>query len=223
MQKQKISFCITCYDKDYHLLDNLFSHIESQTEAPEEILVFCSGVKNGQINRLDHLIVNKQQVPISYIIQEKRTIQSVARNKCQSAAKNEIIIFFDVDDFPHPQKIEITKKIFEKYDPDFLLHSYSTGKLLKYKINPNQTYPHRDLFCVPYQTTIFCLTNPKPIHHAHIAVKKHCFDKVKFNESIPWQITGRQEGEDSTFCQDLIKNSFEGIFINEKLVWYTNS
>ena len=46
----KITFCVTCYDGDVHLLeDRLLSIYSEQTVQPDEVLVITSGVGSGSI------------------------------------------------------------------------------------------------------------------------------------------------------------------------------
>ena len=46
---KSISFCITCYDLDYHLLDGLLEVLKKQTEAPTEIIISSSGIPEDKL------------------------------------------------------------------------------------------------------------------------------------------------------------------------------
>lgn len=213
----KISFCITCYDKDYFLLDNLLTILQKQTVAPDELIVYSSGIGDVNIFKIKNIIINKTQVDIIYINNSQRTMQSIARNVCAGTASGDVIIFFDVDDIPHFQKIEITKNLFINHQIDFIVHNYSTNELKENYIDISNSTLKQDLATNSSNTNIYSLSNNGNIHHAHIAVKKKCFNKVKFNESFEFY-----RKEDGKFCQDLLQNNFKGLYINEELVLYTS-
>jgi len=200
----KISFCITAYSRDIHLLDRLTDSILNQSEKPYEIILFCSEVAdNSIISRIPD---------IKIITRVDRVMQSKARNICSKVSSGDVLIFFDIDDIPHYQKIEVTSYLFNEYNPDFLLHSYSDvvhnnnidKKLLDVRTNLKIDNTSTNLYCDGF-----------PIHHAHIAVKKDVFKKVRFNESLK-----AYRKEDGIFCQELIRNNFKGIYTPEKLVQY---
>jgi len=209
----KISLCITSYYKDVKLLNNLLNLFTSQTIAPYEIIVYCSGLDGMRLS--PYLTIKNTSVPVFSVVSYKRTIQSVARNICASVATGDVIIFFDVDDYPHYQKIEITNEIFKKYDPDFMVHSYSKTDTNLYKtIEVEDIVPKNNLSNSAHDTNIIC--EDHSIHHAHIAVKKTIFEKIKYNEHINYY-----RKEDGKFCQDLLSHNFKGLFINYPLVIYT--
>lgn len=200
----KISFCITSYSGDIHLLDRLTDPLLNQSEKPYEIILFCSEVADNSI---------ESRIPnIKIITRTDRIMQSVARNICSEISSGDILIFFDIDDIPHFQKVEITKHVFSTYKPDFLLHSYSQNLSQEY-INKNLVEIRNDLTIDENSTNLYC--GGLPIHHAHIAVRKNVFRKVRFNESLQ---TYRRE--DGIFCQDLVRNNFKGVYTPEKLVQY---
>ena len=213
----KLSFCITCYDGDYFLLDELFSHLQKQSQAPDELIVYSSGFNDELYLKTEFLEIAGKKIEIVYINSLERTIQSIARNICASFASGDIIIFFDVDDIPHFQKIEITKTLFKSHNSDFIVHAYSTTSIGDPPIELSKSLIKKDLAINPLNTNIYSESYESTIHHAHIAVKKKCFEKVKFNESSEFY-----RKEDGKFCQDLLSNGFNGLFIDEKLVFYTN-
>lgn len=206
-----LTLSITSYDKDYHLIYNLLEEFSKQTAAPSEIIFYSSGIDHIE-NIPDNISIANSLVPIYTIINKKLTIQSIARNICSKVAASDIIMFFDIDDIPHNQKIEITKYIFGKYNPDFFLHNY-TNKIDNQVIDKNNIEIKQNIEINKNNTNLHC--DGWPIHHAHIAVKKSVFDKVRFNESLSYY-----RKEDGKFCQDLISNNYSGIYTPLKLVEY---
>jgi glycosyltransferase involved in cell wall biosynthesis len=213
----KLSFCITCYDGDYFLLDSLFDAIQKQTLAPDELIVYSSGFDSSLFFKTKSLQIAGKNIDIIYLNSQKRTIQSFARNACASFASGDIIVFFDVDDIPHFQKLEITKTLFDIHNPDFIVHSYSTTNISDSHIDISKSLIRKDLIIDQSCTNIYSKSHESMIHHAHIAVKRKCFEKIKFNESFEFY-----RKEDGKFCQDLLINNFNGLYVDEKLVNYTN-
>jgi len=123
-----LSLCITCYDKDYHLLNKTLSAFQRSTEAPNEIIIISSGIKTENLDIYTYIKINNSDIPIFSINSEKRHNQATARNKGAKASSCKFIMFFDVDDIPHPQKIEITKKAVLQNDLDAVIHDYSFAK-----------------------------------------------------------------------------------------------
>lgn len=205
-----ITVCITTYIKDLHLLNPLLDKFKDQTYCPHEILVYASGA--SKIDSPPQIKIYNSNIPVSTVCSSKRTMQSIARNICASIASGNILLFFDVDDIPHNQKLEITKYMFDKYNPDFFLHNY-TNKVDNQVINKNNIEVKQNIEINTNNTNLHC--DGFPIHHAHIAVKKSVFDKVRFNESLSYY-----RKEDGKFCQDLISNNYCGIYTPLKLVEY---
>lgn len=213
---KKISLCITAYDQDYNLIPNLLQIFSHQTISPYELIIYISGINT--ISLPENIIINNNIVPIIKIVNNQRTIQAVARNKCAEAASGDIVIFFDVDDEPHHQKLEITNILFEKYQPDFMVHNYITTNNKFQNIDLTQLQTKTSLEINPNNTNIYVTDDNGNfhIHHAHIAVNADVFHHIRFDESEKcYRI------EDGKFCQDLIKNQYRGIYCTEALVRYT--
>lgn len=207
-----VSFCITCYDKDSYLVYGLLEQLKQQTQSPDEIIIYCSG-QDSLLNIPKFITINNNLIPIYIIISNKRTNQAVARNICSKIAKGDYIILFDVDDVPHPQKIEITKHILEYNNINFLLHSYSTKSL------SNTVYNIENLKLLPITEIDETCTNVKcgshPIHHSHITVKRSLVNNINFNEGAEFY-----RKEDGKFCQDLILNNYYGHYCPFELIQY---
>lgn len=211
----KISFCITAYDQDCYLLSNLLDMLVSQTASPDEIIIYISGISKLDLPK--RIFINTKSVPIYAFYSLKRTMQSVARNICSKIASGDILIFFDVDDEPHPQKIEITQLLFNRQHAEFLLHNYIPSPIRNQPkfstIDQNSIEARTDLIADNQSTNLIC--GNMPIHHAHIAVKRKVFDTVSFNEDPRFY-----RKEDGKFCQDLLLYNYKGIYCPETLVRY---
>lgn len=217
-----VSFCITSYDQDYHLINPLLDCLKSQTEAPDEIFVFCSGVSELDIYK--SIVINGQEIKVRKALSNTRVMQSVARNMCAKYTTGAYCMFFDVDDIPHNQKIELTRKLLNDHEPDFFLHTYEMGDV---QLNEIKRITKNDLFSdfrpVENCTNIIVWNDEenkpyddKPIHHAHITVRRTILSSLKYN--IYPEYYRREDGK---FCQDLLSAGYKGLYLNKKLINYT--
>ena len=140
----KLSFCITCYDGDYILLERLLLALQKQTVAPDELIVYSSGFDDEIFLKTEHIKIAGKNIEIKYINSLERTIQSIARNVCASFASGNIIIFFDVDDKPHYQKIEITKNLFNQQNNHRRYGTRKRSRKASFSRGPCHAYAHRE-------------------------------------------------------------------------------
>lgn len=198
------SLCITSYYKDIVYIDRLLSFLSKQTLKPNQIILFCSGV-NG-------IEIQNNKFDIEVFTQTQLATPAQARNYCANKAKEDVVIFFDIDDIPHPQKVEITMSTIKDYD--FLLHSYDINDTTFEIIDSADIITYTNLVVDANSTNISC--HDKHIHHAHIAVKKRVLDNIRYNENIYYF-----KKEDGRFCQDLLINNYNGIYVDIPLVSYS--
>eukprot|EP01043_Picozoa_sp_COSAG02_P073532 COSAG02_NODE_14338_length_1283_cov_0.759291_1_plen_130_part_10 len=111
MKNRTLSLCITCYDGDYHLLDTLLNEVKKQTVAPNELIISSSGMEEETLLDIKTLLICGEEVPVISVNSTERHSEGQARNEGAEKSKMEVVQFFDVDDIPHPQRIEITKEI----------------------------------------------------------------------------------------------------------------
>ena len=83
------------------------------TCLPDEIIIAASEVDSKKEDEL-YKILKPLCNNIELIISGISTIgySGANRNRGATCVKNNILIFMDADDFIHPQKIEIVKKMF---------------------------------------------------------------------------------------------------------------
>mgnify|MGYP003642277112 CR=1 FL=1 len=206
----KVSFCITCYNGDVHLLNNLLITLEEQTKAPYEVIVSSSGLHDLELP--EELIIEGKSVPVIGTNSKQRLMQSAARNRAIKKSSGDIILFFDVDDIPHPQKVEVTQNIFSEGEAEAFVHSYSRDGTLFESIKNEEVVK-----IIEKNPTCTNLVAPDGgrIHHAHIAVKKEALEAINFNETLEYY-----RSEDGKFCQDLFDAGVKIYYLNQPLVDY---
>tara|TARA_R110002020_G_scaffold81401_7_gene202303 strand:- start:708 stop:1358 length:651 start_codon:yes stop_codon:yes gene_type:complete len=214
MNSKTLSLCITCYDGDYHLLNNLLNECKKQTVSPDEIVVSSSGLREDNLLKIDSLQINGVDVPVISVNSIERHSEGKARNDGALNSNMDIVQFFDVDDIPHPQRIEITRFVFEKTDCDALVHNYQTNNE-KFKILPvdsNKIFecwwnPDNGLGGGQLRTT------PKySIAHGPITIKKEISEKIKYSFD--------NRAADCKFAGQLMKNNYKVFYYNDILMNY---
>ena len=218
-----LSLVIPCYNADYHLLHNLLDEFSKQTKAPNEIIVSSSGLKEPiDAPPPKNVTIAGESVPVIHVNSKKRLYAGAARNRGADVVNSQLIMFFDVDDIPHPQKIELTLKIFSKNNMNAFVHSF-TGP--HHSVNRSMDHSHIE------STPLYTVTRKNPtctnvssncpqgvdhaIHHGHVTVEKFLFKSVMFNETPEFN-----KGQDGKFCQDLVDNGADFMHSPVKLVHY---
>ena len=203
----KVSFCITCYDQDAHLLESSLSNIlQTQTTKPDEILVVSSGLESLSCNSPNVKIYNFKD----------RVLAGRARNKGAELATGEVVCFCDVDDPIHPQKCEVIKRVFANQNVDALVHNYALGaarvmgqNLDKQDIEIEKITNVDDRWEKDQNYELFTdadlgrtnikVPSDRPVCHGHLSAKKELLAEIKYREDM-WL------GEDGDFCQSIVKS-----------------
>jgi glycosyltransferase involved in cell wall biosynthesis len=214
----RVTFCVTCYDGDVHLLPKRLADIyEQQTVSPDEVLVITSGVASGAI------VWNSNMPDLTIKTFENRMLPGGARNKGGEFATGDVICFCDVDDPIHPQKCEVIKRVFDNKDVDALLHSYNldTDQFseiedldnieLERVIEVDPRWEQDQKCTPPIDGGYYCIDGDLPhtnivtpsgrsAHHGHISVRKEICNEIKYIEHM-------RIGEDGAFCQSVVKSN----------------
>jgi len=213
-----ISIVVPCYKPHFKYIRRFIKNIELQTKQPTEIILALSQCTNEDLEKIKEKINTK--IPIKYSVTENNALAWENRNRGYELVSTDYIIFMDIDDTYHPQKLEITEYFLNKYNPNILLHSYykkSWNLSLPGYINPELIYVAR---CGKIYKNTFNENNKNPyniitgfpVAHGIITVKKSIMDKVKFKDY--------KRGEDGIFCRDVLKEYGKFIAINCVLMIY---
>lgn len=207
-----VSLCITCWHKDIHYLGDLLDSLRLQTVQPNEIIVVGNNIPSPP-KLSDHIK--------SFFLNERKPV-SWSRNKCAELASKDIVIFFDVDDIMHPQKIELTKQVFETTDADCFVHGFLENSMALEHYESANASLITELLPQGY-LKIPNGTN-RDLHHGHLSVYKDIILNNRFNEFLGFYELGFQYwGEDSEICNRLFNSGYKFYYSNCKLVNYRPS
>jgi cellulose synthase/poly-beta-1,6-N-acetylglucosamine synthase-like glycosyltransferase len=204
----KLSFCITCWDQDFKYLKRLLPYLESQTKLPDKFIISSSTLSEDQIQSVPKEI---KGTPVTFINSKKALYAGGARNQGASICETEFITFFDIDDIPHPQKIEITYTAFSNLKADCFTHNLNTYQKQFESIEKPFNF---DLIT---QSVSIYLKPPNnsysEVTHGHLSCRTNIFKNIKYNESM-------RRGQDSDFCMRLLKNKYNIYYSPEILISY---
>ena len=131
-----VSVVIPCVPKHAPYLFNLLSYYAKQTEVPHEVIISLSQYGAIDAGLLDTLTNAEWPFKLILIRNAERTSAGKNRNLGSDAASGDILMFQDADDIPHPQRVEIVKYFFEKYDICHLMHFYVSAKSILHDAKP---------------------------------------------------------------------------------------
>lgn len=206
-----ISICITCWHKDFRFLNRATKALAQQTVLPDQFIISSSTLLPEQIASIPKFIAD---VPVSTINSTLPLYAGGARNQVIHKNTSDIIVFFDIDDIPHPQKVEITKDCFNSKSVDAFVHNFSRGNP---PFNTINKYEYTDII----DTMGIYLKPPgrgaAEVHHGHIAIKRDVLDTASYNEK-------QRRGQDSVFASQLVrKYKYKVRYSPEKLINYIPS
>lgn len=198
---KKFTLCITCWSEDVHMLPELLSNIKNQTSQPDEIVVVGNNLKE----------IKTDSNVITYAEPTRRSV-SFSRNKAAELATGDILIYHDVDDVPHPQKIELIKSAFDNEEVDAFVHGFMIDNMFPFKYSKLK------------MEKITSLKHPKPylnaskddLSHGHLSIKKKILNDIKYDEEITW-------GEDADFCKRLFMSGCNLYYGDHRLINYRPS
>lgn len=222
-----VGVVVPCHKPYIPLLKECLDSIELQTDKPDKVVVMCSSSLPEDIPQYNY------SFPLEIITREGVHNQANNRNEGVKRMNTDIVSFFDADDVMHPQRIEMIRKYMA--DQDILFHGFQTDNREFQPINT--PIVHRNQLirsqtgCVLFDPlrlvedyyknnrTTFdhsYVEWKKPLHHAHISVRRYLFDFIRFPENPELQ-----RREDSLLCGMIVSmQHIRNVFIENSLSWY---
>jgi glycosyltransferase involved in cell wall biosynthesis len=198
------SIIVPCHSTHAKYLPDLLCHLKNQTVLPDEVVIAISDADSISDDII--LCLNQENHPFKVIPIYSKGIVSAGgnRNIACSNAKGHILICNDADDIPHPQRIEVIKYFFEKYEIDLLVHDFFREEKDYKAFNLNQ------IKCFDY------VSNYKRISHHRgcPAISKNVFN------SIIWDEKNFNANEDKIFVETVGKKFKNSYIIDAKIYRY---
>jgi hypothetical protein len=123
-QPMKVSIIIPCHSNHFVLLQDLLRRYRIQSVPPDEIVISLSNI--GEVDPRHLHILEKTSWPFQLkILKHQYQLEAgINRNLACAASEGDLLICQDADDFPHRQRVQIIKYLFENYKIDFLMHKF---------------------------------------------------------------------------------------------------
>lgn len=228
----KISVIIPCYPPDLPEIAKALTSLAQSSYLPDEVIVALSQTTAKQGSLLAEKYQKKHTFPVKFATTVKKQFAGQNRNRGVKKARYNILVFFDADDLCHPQKLEITKYIFDKYQPKMFLHHFheGLGKFTKYNLDKLELRFTDDIFKYTFgrppkrKNASFIFTNQPSVpywvgtgqpHHGHGAFDKSVFKKIKY--------TNLRRGQDLRFCLDVLWKFKSCVYAEADLICYIHT
>ena len=208
--EEKISVIIPCYHGHFCHLEGLLNELTHQTLLPDEVVISLS--ESDLVDHLEIEYLENQDWPYSLkiITSPKRQFPGVNRNIACEHAEGDLLICQDADDLPHIQRIEIIQYLFERYQPDHLMHLYywDQGDDYEWEVYSLDKIPFR------WIDSLDDIHGCENVHNGNIAIKKSLFDKIKWSR--------QRSGEDMEFNMNCLQSQHKTMVVLVPLILYRN-
>jgi len=217
----KISLCVPVTYRHTSFIPVILKNIETFSEMPDEVVFSISEVNTQEKQDLLKKIFSEinSQLKLVIDISSSKKLAGANRNMCINNATNDILIFQDVDDITHPNRISIIKKAFqENEDMVHLTHSYEP-------VNLSSNYVFQSVIEIPKVQKIdkeevkkrgsYCF-GEIPIHNGSPSFKKSKIGNVRYKE----QVNQYKVYEDQDFNIDVLNETDSCYFLNMDLYKY---
>tara|TARA_R110000744_G_scaffold286609_1_gene397908 strand:- start:79 stop:741 length:663 start_codon:yes stop_codon:yes gene_type:complete len=208
----KLSFCITCWTKDFKFIKRIIPLLEAQTSPPDEFVLSASSLTDLQLLEIPSRI---NGTLLRVVNSTAPLYAGGARNQGGKFASCDLVTFCDIDDLIHPQKIEVTREAFLRNPTaDAFVHNYSKGAVKEFPVIKTFKFyeiaDHRSIYLKPPEHGFSEVT------HGHLTLKRSILDKCQYADKL-------RRGQDAEFCSGLFHNKYKIFYSNEKLISYIPS
>jgi glycosyltransferase involved in cell wall biosynthesis len=185
-------------------LNQTLSCFRVQESKPDEVIIVGNNLREIKVDNS----------AIRTFAEPTRRSPSFNRNKGAEIASGDVIIYHDVDDLPHPQKIHFIKKAFLEHDVDAFVHGFSEGTMYPYRYGDLEIERISKIKQGQYLHSDICTDGD--LHHGHLSIKKDLVTKYQYNEDIYF-------GEDADFIKRVFLAGHHVAYGNHKLINYQPS
>ena len=203
LAKVGVSVVVPCASRHASLLTPLVAQFEKQTRPPEEIVISISGTTTPPR-------IASKKIRVVVLSSAERANASTNRNRATARAQGDLIVYQDADDVPHPQRIEIVRAMFARFEINHLLHHFTYNGNVKwmstrYAAPFDRLASYRDAYVFEYGTT-----NGNP------AISRETASKVRWPEDV-------NRGEDVRFNCDVYARLKKKVILRAPLLYYRQS
>jgi len=205
----KVTIIMATYNRAHFIVETLVA-IQKQTFVDWECII----VDDGGIDNTKEVIapILVQDNRFQFLQRPEQYLKGLpgCRNYGLDLAKGEYIIFFDDDDIPHPQNLELC--VLELEDPNISFCRYIREVFFEdfyYKFDYTKDYTS---FCIDKKDIQGMLNNELQFNSCAVMWKKECFKTNRFVETLMY-------AEEWELYSRIVSSGFSGLSINKTLFY----
>lgn len=205
----KVSIIMATYNRA-HLIEETLVAIQKQTFVDWECLIIDDGGTDNTKQIIAPILEQDSRFKYSKRTENYKKGLSGCRNYGLDLAKGDCIIFFDDDDIPHPQNLELCVNELSKKDISFCryIREVFTGDF-DYSFDYSKKYTS---FYIDKKDIEKMLKNELQFNSCSIMWKAACFENHRFAENLMY-------AEDWELYSRIVSSGYSGISI-EKCLFY---
>jgi glycosyltransferase involved in cell wall biosynthesis len=206
--KPTVTIIMATYNRAHYISEALQS-ISNQSFVDWECVIIDDGAKDNTLEVVTSFIENDNR--FKYIKRTENYTKGLpgCRNCGLDMAKGDFIVFFDDDDFVHPDNLKTSIEILKKNEVDFCHYQKVSFEIEKPAIEKNTVIVQKFLVKSDLEKVIMQKIG---LTSCTVMWRKHCFKKIRFNENLfyaeEWECYSR-----------LITENFKGIIIDTVLYY----
>ena len=204
-----VSIIMATYNRDKFILDSI-NAIKNQTYSNYECIIIDDGSSDKTFLFNQRCIKNDTRFKLFRRTSIYQKGLSGCRNMGLDKCKGDYVVFFDDDDIPHPQNLEICVEELNNIQIDFCRYGREVfhGDF-HYNFDNKLSYD-RLLFGSELIEPI--LKNEFPLNSCAVMWRKKCFDSFRFNENLHY-------AEEWELYSKLIMSGKKGVGIGKTLFY----
>jgi glycosyltransferase involved in cell wall biosynthesis len=190
--KPQVSIIMATYNRAHFILETLLS-IQKQTFVDWECIIVDDGSTDNTKEVIAPILENDSRFQFLKRPDKYKKALPGCRNYGLDLAKGENIIFFDDDDIPHPQNLELC--VLELLDPDVSFCRYIREVFFEdfdYVFDYSKTYTS---FYIDKKDIERMLKNELQFNSCAVMWRAACFEKNRYDENLmyceEWELYSR--------------------------------
>lgn len=180
----RVSVIVPCAEKHAGLLAGVVQNFAQQTIRPDEVVLAVSGSQPLSSS----ILKTAPSLRVIPSVQKTPAYAGANRNRGMSIASGDLLIFQDADDISHPKRIEIIRRLFERYEIDHLMHEFCRDDLRNHVVDLRlavQKAKYRPIYIKDSRLT-----------NGSIAIMRRVAKRFRFDEKM-------RRGQDSAYNQNV--------------------
>ncbi len=205
----KVSIIMATYNREKYIVESLKA-IQNQTYTSWECIIIDDGGSDNTAKIIAPILEKDERFKF-YTRTSKYKKGPSCRNYGLDLAKGDYIIFFDDDDIPHPQNLEICTSELDKRNISFCRYVREVFHMpeFNYKFDYSKEY---SFFNIDLKDIENMIKDKLQFNCCAVMWKRECFDENRFAEGLMY-------AEEWELYSRIVSSGFKGISISKTLFY----